>query len=111
MRVPIDPVSAEDLARLRELDGARISLAVRHLDLELDKIDILAAAKRIKRELATLFERLAHERGIVDSALMEINTKTGEVATGNEKAYEKSVTPAEANVPANDPAPVGGTGE
>jgi hypothetical protein len=103
MRVPIDPVSAEDLVRLRELDGARISLAVKHLDVELEKIDILAAAKRVKRELATLFERLAHERGIADSGTMEINIKTGEVAAETAKSVEPVV---QQDVSTSQPAPV-----
>lgn len=88
MNTPLEPVGVEDLARLRELDGARVNLSMRLGDLELEKITILAALKRIKEEQDNVFNRIASERGVADANLLEINPRTGEVAT---TLVEKSV--------------------
>jgi serine/threonine protein kinase HipA of HipAB toxin-antitoxin module len=88
MNTPLEPVGVEDLARLRELDGARVNLSMRLGDLELEKITILAALKRIKEEQDNVFNRIASERGVADANLLEINPRTGEVAT---TSVEKSV--------------------
>jgi hypothetical protein len=79
MTTPVEPVSAEDLTRLRELDSARVSMSMRYADLDIEAVQLLAAIKRIKEEQAALFRRLANDRGLSDADFMEIHPKTGEV--------------------------------
>lgn len=95
MPAPFERVNAEDLARLRELNIARNSIAARLLELEIEKITILAAGKRVCEEEHSMFRRLASERGIAETTVMDINPRTGEVITlsaeGDDKREEPSV--------------------
>lgn len=72
-----DPVSPEDLARLAELQSARVQVAERMLDLEQEKVRTLRAASNIDTERQRLFERLLMERGLPPNAPVEIEAKTG----------------------------------
>lgn len=79
MSALIEPVGAEDLARLRELSAARDNLAHKLLSLELEKIPILAAGRRVDEEHDGVLRRIMSERGIPISSTVNINPQTGEV--------------------------------
>jgi hypothetical protein len=89
MPAPFEPVGVEDRTRLRELSIAKSSIASRLLDLELEKISVLAAGRRINEEQHILFRRLASERGIAETTIMDINPRTGEVVTLSDDAEGK----------------------
>ncbi len=74
------PISQEDLARCIELDKHRTNLALRLLELENEKVRILAASKRIQDEWHGLFQRFAAERNVPEGDLVEVNFRTGDVA-------------------------------
>ncbi len=94
MSTPLEPVSADDLALLRELDNARVNLSLRFADLNIEHVQVLAAIKRVKGEQEAVFRRIATERGLPDQSLVEINPKTGEVvASLGPKSVESSATP------------------
>lgn len=97
MSTPLEPVNAEDLALLRELDNARVNLSLRFADLNIEHVQVLAAIKRVKGEQDALFRRIATERGLPDQSLVEINPKTGEVvASPVQKSVEATAEPAAA---------------
>lgn len=79
MSAPYPPVAAEDLARLHELGAAEQNLREQLYDLELAKIPILAAGKRVREEQDALYRRVATERGLPPRTLLNVNMKTGEV--------------------------------
>lgn len=83
----LEPVSAEDLARLRELTLARENIAHKGLSLDLEKITVLAAGKRIDEEHDALLSRIMADRGIHPTSTVNINPQTGEVVvTSSEEA-------------------------
>jgi|SRR5688572_33386738 len=79
MSVLIEPASAEDLARLRELSIARDNVAHKLLSLELEKIPILAAGRRIDEEHDALIRRIMADRGIPPTSSISISPQSGEV--------------------------------
>lgn len=79
MPAPYSPVSADDLARLHELGVAEHGLQQQLYDLELAKIPILAAGKRIREEQDLVYRRIASERGLSPQTVINVNMKTGEV--------------------------------
>lgn len=84
---PLEPVSVEDLARLRELTAARDNVAHKYLSLELEKIPVLAAGRRIDEEHDALLRRIMEERGIHPTAMVNVSPTTGEiVVTSSEEA-------------------------
>src|SRR4051812_34993175 len=80
MPVLFPPVSVDDLARLHELRAAERGLADQVYELELEKIPLLAAGRRVREEHAQMYRRLATERGIPEHVFIDINQRTGEVA-------------------------------
>lgn len=93
MPAPYEPVGVEDLARLRELSLARDNVAHRLLSLELEKIPILAAGRRIDEEHDTLLRRIMTERGVQPTSSVSINPTTGEVVVSSSQVQESPAAP------------------
>lgn len=89
-----DPVSMEQLNKLRLLQESRMDIADRFLTLEQEKVRLLAAARRVDEEKQRVFEGILMERGLAPDATVEIDAGTG-------KLKVVSVTSA----PASPPAP------
>lgn len=89
MPAPYEPVGVEDLARFRELSMARDNIAHRLLSLELERIPILAAGRRVDEEHDVLLRRIMTDRGIGLSERIDINPRTGEVVVGSSEAESK----------------------
>jgi hypothetical protein len=97
MSVLIEPVAVEDLARLRELAGARDNVAHKLLSLELEKISILAAGRRVDEEHDVLLRRIMTDRSIPLTSTVDINPRTGEIIV------ESAVPPPVKSVPVAAP--------
>ena len=76
---PNDPVSPEALKKFEELDGARYELGLRLLELEQERVRILAAAHQVDQQRQRLFEQVLVERGLQPGTPVSINEKTGEI--------------------------------
>lgn len=74
---PEDPVSMEQLNRLRLLQESRLDISDRFLTLEQEKVKLLAAARRVDEEKQRVFEGLLLERGLPPDATVEIDASTG----------------------------------
>lgn len=85
MPAPFEPVSPEDLARLRELHIASRGLADRLMALEIEWTTIVAAGRRVRDDELLLYRRIANERGIPETTVMDINPRSGEVVTLSEE--------------------------
>lgn len=92
MPAPFEPVSVEDLVRLRELSAARDNIAHKLLSVELEKITLLAAGRRIDDEHDVLLRRIMTDRGIPFTSTVDINPRTGEVIASSADPPEPAKT-------------------
>jgi len=72
-------VSQETLGRLRNLEMARVKIADQFLSLEQDKIQLLAAAKRLEDERSQVFVGIMSEYKLTEGSLFEIDRNTGKL--------------------------------
>lgn len=82
---PDSPVPKEELDELQSLQESRLDLADRLLKLEMERIRILAAAKRVNDQHQLKFEALLAERGLDPSTPVEINASTGKITIDKEE--------------------------
>jgi len=73
------PVSQEDLAKFAQLQGARLQIAERILELEQEKVRAMRAAANVDSERQKLFEKVLVERGLSPGFPVEIDSKTGQI--------------------------------
>ena len=71
------PVDAATLARFAHLDEADAQLCRRFVNLENEKIRILAALKRLEEERSTMFQTVLVDRGLSPDTSIEIDPETG----------------------------------
>lgn len=94
-----DPVSKETLLEFAQLQEARLQLADRFLQLEQDKIQLLASAKKVDDQQRRLFEAVLVERGYPPLTRVTIDARTGhlEILGGTKGAVEAAPveTPSE----------------
>ena len=76
-----DPINPEVLARLTEMDAQKQVLAQKLLELELEKVSLLGAARRIDVEFKETFAKVLEERGISPGTPVSIDSQTGVLRT------------------------------
>ena len=91
---PEDPVPQEVLAEFNRYEEARIGLGSQLLQLEQNKVKILAAAHRVDELQRGLFEKVLLERGLPATTQVNIDSKTGQLTVVG------TPTPAEESDPA-----------
>jgi hypothetical protein len=74
-----DPVDPEQVQQLERLRNARAELADESVHLDLRKIQILAALKRVETEQAAIFEALLTERDLPLTTQVVIDSNTGKI--------------------------------
>lgn len=74
---PDKPVPKEVLERLRDMDMTRSRLGQQLLDLENEKIFLLANTRRLDEERGKLFSALLIERGHAPNTPAQIHPETG----------------------------------
>lgn len=74
-----DPVSREELDRITQLDAARAGIAEKNLLLDQEKVNLIAAARRLESEYKEAFNKILVERGLPTDTLININMKTGDI--------------------------------
>ena len=72
-----DPVGADTLEKLRELEG--VEAAMQLMALEQTKIKLLAAGRRVEDERHRAFEKLLMERGLAPNTPATIDAGTGKI--------------------------------
>lgn len=72
-----DPVVGETLQQLRQLHDARLHLCERAVNLEQERIQILAAIKRLDDQKQRMFDSILVERGVPPQTQVEIDGRTG----------------------------------
>jgi hypothetical protein len=86
---------------LHELGAAELSLQQQLYDIELAKIPIIAAGRRIRDEQDEIYRRIAGARGLSPEAVL-INMNTGEVRARKGAAAGAVRTPEEDPTPASE---------
>ncbi len=95
---PNDPVDTETLEQFRRLQEARQRFADNLLSLEQEKIQLLAAVKKIDDQRNRLFETCSIERGIPPQTRIEIDARSGKITILDE---EEPPEPVRVSVPAS----------
>lgn len=72
-----DPIDADTLASIKILREARRDLAENYLDLELERIQLLAAVRKIDQQSSRIYERCNVERGLSPNTEIDIDPDTG----------------------------------
>jgi len=74
-----DPVEPSTLEELRSLQEARAGIADNLLSLEQERIQLLAAARKVDDQRTRLFEKCLIDRGLSSNTIAEIDAKTGKL--------------------------------
>lgn len=74
-----DPVDSDLLKQFNQLESARHEAGLRMLDLEQEKVRLLAAAHQIDQQHRRLFEKVLVDRGLPPTTPVDIDSTTGKV--------------------------------
>lgn len=83
-------VEPEILVKLRDLNQAKIDLALRIQDLELERLQNLVTARKVKAELDGLFDDIGQSRGIPSGEVFQVDMQTGEVIVASEASTDET---------------------
>jgi hypothetical protein len=72
-----DPVDPDTMQQFTALDSARYEIGSNLLDLEQERIKLLAAAHQVDAQKKRMFERVLTERGLPSDTKVSIDFKTG----------------------------------
>lgn len=75
-----DPVDKEVLADLRRLQEARLQLGNNLLDVEQERVRIMAMTNRLDAQKTQMFDRILTERGLPPNLPVKIDSETGLVS-------------------------------
>ncbi len=93
-----DPVGKDILDKLGELDAARGDVASKLLDQELERVRLLAIARKIDDEKQRVFQKFLIERGLPPHTSALVDAKSGKITVLPDD------TPAQAQAPAPPPS-------
>ncbi len=88
-----DPVDAETLEQFRQLQETRQRFADSLLSLEQEKIQLLAAVKKVDDQRNRLFESCLVDRGLPPNAKIEIDGRSGKIKRTSEESPEPAPAP------------------
>jgi hypothetical protein len=74
-----DPVDAETMKKLSEIHEARMKVADRIVDLELEKIRLMVAVRQIDSEKNRIFEQVLTERGLPQGFPISVEGVSGKI--------------------------------
>lgn len=74
-----DPVDPETLAKLSEVENAKLQVGAQLLELEQDRVRLLAAAHRLEEQRMRVYEKILIDRGVTGHEPVEIDAETGAI--------------------------------
>lgn len=74
-----DPIDSETLTHFKALRDTRLTLSETFVNLELEKIRVLAAIKELDKQNARLFERCVVDRGLPPETEIDLDSETGRI--------------------------------
>jgi len=75
-----DPIDKDTLVRLRQIQEARLQVGSNILDVEQEKVRLMAMANRIDAEKTQMFDKILTERGLPPNLPIKIDAETGNVS-------------------------------
>jgi len=102
-----DPVDKATLDKLAELENARFQIGGQLLEIEQERVRLLAAAHQVDQQRQRLFEKVLLDRGLPPNAGVEINSSTGILKIHSLPGVHVPA-PVPPGAPAQAPAPNGG---
>lgn len=79
-----DPVHPEVLAQLQQLAEAKQEIAGNLLELDLERLQLLNAARKVQAEYLRIFESCLVERGLDPTLRAEVDSKSGKLILAKE---------------------------
>ena len=76
---PDDPIDAESMQHFNRLEGARYELGGQLLNIEQERVRLLAAAHTVDTQRQRLFEKVLMERGLPPTTQVEIDSTNGKL--------------------------------
>lgn len=89
-----DPVPDETIKKFEELAEARAAVAEQMLQLEQEKILLLATARQVDQQHRRLFQEVLTERGMAPGTKVDIDVKTGKLTLDEGAPAEPTVAKA-----------------
>lgn len=74
-----DPVPLETLQQFNQLESARVEIAMRVLELEQERVRLLAGAHQLDQQQRRMFEKVLVERGLQANTPVDIDSTTGQL--------------------------------
>lgn len=74
-----DPVSKEEREYLQQLSQAKSGVADKLLELELEKVNLIAAARRIDLQIKGVFQKILVDRGQAPERMIQVDLDTGTI--------------------------------
>lgn len=73
---PDDPLTRDEIGQLNIVEDAYGQVARRLMGMELEKIQLLAAGRRLTEQKGALFDRILTERGLDPKTPCEVDERT-----------------------------------
>lgn len=90
-----DPVSKEEREYLQQLDMAKTGFAQKLLALELEKVNLIAASRRIENQTEEVFQKILVNRGQPADLAVNIDIDTGVIKVQNPERQKAPAPPVE----------------
>ncbi len=74
-----DPVSQEERDLINKLDVAKAGIAEKNLQLDLEKVNLVAATRRIEAQYQEIFKKILIDRGLSIDTLIQIDLNSGQL--------------------------------
>lgn len=75
-----DPVGKEVLERFSELENITANIGIQFIELEQEKVKLLAAKRKVDDERQRIFEKLLMDRGLPPNTPANIDAQTGKMS-------------------------------
>jgi len=74
-----DPVSKEERDYLQQLDMTLLGFAQKLLALELEKVNLIAASRRVENQTKDVFQKILVNRGQSSDLVIDVDLDTGTI--------------------------------
>jgi len=84
-----DPIDKETLAVFNRLEGAKYEIGLQLLELEQERVRLLASAHQVDTQRQRTFEKVLLERGLRPDAFVEVDAATGRLRVLSQKSEKR----------------------
>lgn len=81
-----DPVTQEEREYLQQLNQAKSGVADKLLAVELERVNLIATARRIDLQMKEVFKKILVDRGQAPDCVAQVDLETGAIQMGPTQA-------------------------